>query len=97
MKTTQGSNETMNYGKSTHRAASLPICRIVMIRGRSFQWNAKILQTSWLCATPVQICSKNLKRSLRVLHYPSSPEKGAEIEPFASVAALLIQRCVGGF
>lgn len=39
---------------------------------------------------------KSLKRSLRVLHYPSSPEKGAEIEPFASAATLLIQRCVGG-
>jgi len=25
-----------------------------------------------------EICSRNLKRSLRVLHYPLSPEKGAE-------------------
>ncbi len=41
MKTTQGSNETMNCGKSTHQADSLTICRMVMIRGRSFQWDAK--------------------------------------------------------
>ena len=31
---------------------------------------------------------KSLKRSLRMLHYPSSPEKGAEIEPFASASTL---------
>jgi hypothetical protein len=46
----------------------------------------KYFSTPWRYATPVEICSKTLKRSLRMLHYPSSPQKGAETEPFASAA-----------
>jgi hypothetical protein len=32
----------------------------------------------------MKFVQENLKRSLRALHYPLSPEKGAEIEPFAA-------------
>jgi hypothetical protein len=39
----------------------------------------KYFSTPWRYATPVEICSKTLKRSLRMLHYPSSPQKALKL------------------
>ena len=81
----------MNCSQSAHQTASSPICRMVMIRGRSFQSDGENNSKSNRSA-PLrpEISAKTLKRSLRVLHYPSSPKTGgAEIDTFAGASTLL--------